>query len=121
MKVDSELEQELERLGRLLAPESSIVDRVMARIDELPSLPDRSAGRRRWLAYSAIAVATSVAVLLAWQFGFARRSIPGPATGPVTMPVAHELKPAAAEQIAERAPDQMVDELRAGYRRRKKW
>jgi len=104
MKLDSELEEELERLGRLLAPESSIVDRVMARIDELPQRPDRAAGRRRWLAYSAVALAASVAVLLAWHFGFARH----PILGPVAIPVARELKPVATEQVAE----QMVDESR---------
>ena len=44
MKPDSELEQELERLGRLLAPQSSIVERVMARIDELPQRRARARG-----------------------------------------------------------------------------
>jgi hypothetical protein len=113
MRPDAELEQELERLGRLLAPQSSLVDRVMARIDELPQRPVRAAGRRRWLAYSAVALtaavaSTAAAVLLAWQFGFARHPNPGPAPGQVATTVVRELKPVAAEQVAER----MLDESR---------
>lgn len=99
MTPDFELEQELERLGRLLASESSIVDRVMQRIEELPLRPARPVISRRWLLYSAVGLAASVALLLAWRFGFAAHSISEPTTT-----IAQEPIPSAAGHV--------VDEMR---------
>ena len=96
MTRDSELEEELERLGRLLAPESSIVDRVMERIDELPPEPARAVVRHRVLWYSGAGLAASVALLLAGHFDFAPRLASQPTTTLVQQPI-----PSAAAHLVD--------------------
>jgi hypothetical protein len=97
MTPDLELEQELERLGQLLASETSIVDRVMQRIDEFPQRPARSVVSRRWLLYSAAALAASVTLLLSWHFVFSRHSI----TEPIATIAQDPIPPAAGHVVDE--------------------
>ena len=88
MTPDLELEQELERLGRLIASESSIVDRVMERLDELPSQPARAVVPKRVLWYSGAGLAASLALVLAGYFAFAPRATSQIPTTIVQQPVA---------------------------------
>jgi hypothetical protein len=96
MTHDLELEEELQRLGRLLAPESSIVDRVMERIDELPPERARVVVGSRVLWYSGAGLAASAALLLAVHFDFASRLTSQSTTAIVQPPI-----PSAAAHLVD--------------------
>lgn len=98
MTRDLELEVDLDRLGRLLVPESSIVDRVMQRIDERPSSPARPVVGRRLLWYCVAGLAASLALLLAGHFDFASRVASHPVA---TTPVQRAIPTAAAHLVDE--------------------
>ncbi len=98
MTPDLELEQELERLGRLIASESSIVDRVMERLDERPSPPARAAVPRRVFWYSGAGLAASLALLLVGHFAFAPLATSQPTTAIAQPPI-----PLAAGHVVDEA------------------
>ena len=62
MKPEEELERDLEELGRSMAPDASIADKVMRRIEERPDRPRRIRRARelKWLVAAAAAVLLTV-------------------------------------------------------------